>query len=182
LDFVDKLRLLLTSCDDRRLAEYEPLSWWDFTDANNKSKAFQKFLGNGLTRSLVAAQGREMSARTGGLIFCQLMFGLLSFDDHVDRVLDGPTSEVWIDPWINYLRDKNVELHNECELAAIHCDKTGVKCMTVQRPNGDAEHVTADYYVLCWRYRRSGWNGCSRGSLRRPIQAWRELGSCKPGG
>jgi hypothetical protein len=23
-----------------------------------------------------------------------------------DRVLNGPTSEVWIDPWVDYLRDE----------------------------------------------------------------------------
>ena len=38
---------------------------------------FQKFLADGLTRSLVAARGREMSARTGGYILLQLLQDLV---------------------------------------------------------------------------------------------------------
>src|SRR4051812_29140461 len=64
--FVGLLGDLLSACDARRFGEYENKSWWVFADAERRSAGFQKFLADGLTRSLVAARAREMSARTGG--------------------------------------------------------------------------------------------------------------------
>ena len=63
--FVNRLLVLLTSCDQRRFAEYEHQSWWEFSGAETRSAAYGKFLADGLTRTLVAAKAHEMSARTG---------------------------------------------------------------------------------------------------------------------
>ena len=90
---------LLTSCDERRYEQWEQVSWWEFTGAEGKSEQFKKFLVDGMTRTLVAAQAKKMSARTGGSIATQIMLDMVKVNGHVDRVLDGPTSEVWIDPW-----------------------------------------------------------------------------------
>ncbi|WP_235624072.1 FAD-dependent oxidoreductase [Mycolicibacterium goodii] len=68
--FAERLLTLLCSCDERRFGQWENLSWWEFMDADHRSTAFQKFLADGMTRTLVAAKAREMSARTGGLILC----------------------------------------------------------------------------------------------------------------
>src|SRR6516165_3966860 len=40
---------ILTSCPQRRLAEYERTSWWEFVGAERRSKSYQKFLADGLT-------------------------------------------------------------------------------------------------------------------------------------
>ena len=66
LHFADRLLLFLTSCEKRRFAEYEQQSWWTFAGAEERSPAYGKFLADGLTRTLVAAKAREISARTGG--------------------------------------------------------------------------------------------------------------------
>ena len=97
---VERLLTLLTSCDERREQQWDLQSWWDYTGAERRSAAFQRFLADGLTRTLVAARGREMSARTGGLILVQLLQDLTRAGGRADRVLDAPTSEVWIDPWV----------------------------------------------------------------------------------
>ena len=34
--FVDRLLLLLTSCEERRFAEYENVSWWEFSGAESR--------------------------------------------------------------------------------------------------------------------------------------------------
>ena len=41
-----------------------------------------------------------MSARTGGAILLQLLQDLAKPGGQADRVLYGPTSDVWIDPWV----------------------------------------------------------------------------------
>ncbi|MFL5754112.1 MAG: NAD(P)-binding protein [Bacteroidia bacterium] len=64
--FAKKLWILTSSCYERRLAEYEKISWWDFIGAEGRSPAYQQLLAVGLTRTLVAAKAKEASARTGG--------------------------------------------------------------------------------------------------------------------
>ncbi|WP_029110341.1 FAD-dependent oxidoreductase [Mycobacterium sp. URHD0025] len=144
--FVERLLTLLCSCEERRFGQWENTSWWDFIQADQRSPQFQKFLAKGMTRTLVAAKATEMSARTGGLVLCQLMFDLVRADGRLDRVLDGPTSAVWIDPWIEHLDDLGVTLRHGCRVNGIDCDGkriTGVS-MSV---NGSAEQIVADHYV-----------------------------------
>ena len=144
--FVELLLTLLTSCDKRRYDEWEQISWWEYSGAEQRSPAFQKFLADGLSRSLVAARAREISARTGGLILCQLLLSLMRRGGRVDRVLDGPTSEVWIDPWVEHLRTTGVALRSGWEVAGIDCDGHRVTGVTLQDGNS-TERVTADHYV-----------------------------------
>ena len=144
--FVERLLTLLTSCDERRLEQWDNASWWDYTGASRRSAAYQQFLADGLTRTLVAARAREMSARTGGLILCQLLFDLTRAGGRADRVLDAPTSEVWIDPWVTHLRAQGVVLKGGCEVAGIDCRDGRIRGATVQGPGGP-ETVQADHYV-----------------------------------
>jgi uncharacterized protein with NAD-binding domain and iron-sulfur cluster len=144
--FSERLLTLLASCDERRYEQWERESWWEYVDADQRSAAFRRFLADGLTRSLVAARGREMSARTGGLILAQILFDLTRAGGRADRVLDAPTSEAWIDPWRAHLTARGVTLRASCEVAGIGSDGRRVTGATVQTPAG-AEAVTADFYV-----------------------------------
>jgi uncharacterized protein with NAD-binding domain and iron-sulfur cluster len=144
--FFGRLLTLLCSCDERRYQQWDCVSWWDYTDAANKSPAFQKFLVTGLTRTLVAAQAEQISARTGGLILCQLLLDMVTPGEHVDRVLNGPTSEVWIEPWIAQLRKLGVALRDDCAIAGIDCDGRRVTGVTVQGAAGP-ERIFADHYI-----------------------------------
>ena len=117
--FVERLLTLLTSCDERRLGQWELQSWWSFVDAEQRSPAFRKFLADGLTRTLVAARAREMSARTGGSILLQLLFDLTRAGGRADRVLDGPTSDVWIDPWAAHIEGLGAEIRRDAPVEGI---------------------------------------------------------------
>jgi hypothetical protein len=64
--FVGKLWQVYTSCDARREEIYETIGWWEFVDASNKSVGYQKFLAEGLTRSLVAANAQLANAHVEG--------------------------------------------------------------------------------------------------------------------
>lgn len=144
--FISRLVTLLCSCDERRLEQWELISWWDYAGAAQRSPAFQKFLADGMTRTLVAARARELSARTGGLILCQLLFDLVRADGRLSRVLDGPTSEVWIDPWVAHLGALGVDLHVDRPVTAINCDGQRITNVTVAGAAGP-QTVVADHYV-----------------------------------
>jgi uncharacterized protein with NAD-binding domain and iron-sulfur cluster len=139
---MERLLTLLTSCDDRRYEQWEQQAWWDYIDAERRSKAFQKWLGEGLTRTLVAARGREISARTGGLILAQIVFDLTRAGGRADRVLDAPTNEAWIDPWVAHLRGLGVELRLESPVQGLT-----VRDGRIAGATTPAGTVTADHYV-----------------------------------
>ncbi len=115
--FVRKLLVYLTSSDERRYGEWEYVSWSDFVKANEFSESYRKFLGGGLTRTLVAAKGDKASTRTIGLmaeafvyaIIAQGTNGAISGYGAADRVLNAPTNEAWIDPWVAHLRSMGVK-------------------------------------------------------------------------
>ncbi len=144
--FVDRLLVLLTSCDERRFGQWERQSWWAFVDAEHHSVGFRKFLADGLTRTLVAAQAHEMSARTGGYILLQLFFDLARVGGRADRLLDAPTSEAWIDPWVEHLRSAGVDLRDGSAVVGIGCEHGRITGVTVERA-GTPAAVTADHYV-----------------------------------
>jgi len=145
--FVERLTRLLTSCDERRFNEFENQSWWEFVRAERMSEGFQKFLADGLTRTLVAARAKEMSARTGGLILCQLLFDIARVGGRADRVLDGPTSDVWIDPWIARLRRYGrITWNLEHEVTGIDCVGKRITGVSLKTPGGPESGVH-DYYI-----------------------------------
>ncbi len=138
---------ILTSCRERRLGEYESVGWWQFVGAEGRSAAYQKFLATGITRSLVAAKARTASTRTIGDIFVQLLIPLLEpTGGATDRVLDGPTSLVWIDPWLDYLRSKGVHYIFNAEITGIETNSSGVSGIVVDN-NGYRQVVSGDYYL-----------------------------------
>ena len=146
LFFATKMWQFLTSCEERRLVEYERTNWWDFIEAGLRSAAYQKYFGNAITRSLVAAKARRASTKTIGDIFVQLVFEILLPGVAADRVLNGPTSDVWIHPWLRYLQEQGVVYHLNADVRAIHCDRGVVRGATVAVGSGLRE-VTGDYFI-----------------------------------
>src|SRR5215207_538613 len=146
--FMERLLTLLTSCDERRFEQFEQQSWWDFSGAERRGKAYRTFLADGLTRTLVAARAREMSARTGGSILLQLLFDLTRAGGRADRVLNAPSPEAWIAPWVAHLERSGVALHARAPVAGIDFDGRRIAGVRVSRGAGvAAERVVADHYV-----------------------------------
>jgi uncharacterized protein with NAD-binding domain and iron-sulfur cluster len=146
LFFATKMWEFLTSCEERRLVEYERINWWDFIEAGARSSAYQKYFGNGITRSLVAAKARRASTKTIGDIFVQIVFEILLPGVAADRVLSGPTSDVWIDPWLEHLRGQGVAYHLNADVRQIECRAGIVRGATVAVGNALRE-VTGDYFI-----------------------------------
>ena len=147
LFFAKRIFVLLTSCDERRFGQWEHVSWWDFIDAENKSLNYRRYLARGLTRTLVAMRAEEGSARTVGYVLIQLLLDLLGANDAVDRILDGPTSDVWIHPWLDFLRAQGVEFNLGARARAIHMAAGSVSSVEVEYDDGTTEHIVADYYI-----------------------------------
>lgn len=127
--YMRRLWQILTSCDERRDVQYEQIPWWEFIDAEQKSLAYQRYLGN-MTRTLVAANPHKVSTRTNGNNWLQVLQGMFSGGN--DRVLDGPTNEVWIHPWLKYLLGQGVRYYVNARAVEIQTDGKEVSAFKIE--------------------------------------------------
>jgi len=141
--FAAKILQFFTSSDARRLGEYEQMSWWDFLDADHYSQAFQRQL-RAVPRTMVAMDPKKGSAKTVGKISMQLILDYATTGVNNDRTMGGPTSEMWLDPWLALLGSLGVGLHPGTTVANIAV--SGGKISGVTLTSGTT--LTADYYVL----------------------------------
>ncbi|HVZ55326.1 MAG TPA: FAD-dependent oxidoreductase [Chitinophagaceae bacterium] len=148
--FAGRVWQLVSSCQERRQNEYERLSWWQFTEAARFSKTYQHLLVEGLTRTLVAAKAELASTKTGGDIFLQLIYCMTDPSVNTDRVLNGPTNDQWLLPWVSYLREKHVSLQQGISAVRLNLDPSArqIASVTLQDWNGKQWEVRGDYYIL----------------------------------
>ncbi|MER6712047.1 FAD-dependent oxidoreductase [Streptomyces sp. NPDC006129] len=153
--FANRLLVHLTSCEARREGQWEKVAWWDFIRAEEMSEEYRTVLGIGQTRNLVATRAEVASTRTVGRVIIEalLLWGLLGrgmdgADADVDRVLNAPTSEAWIDPWETHLRSLGVEFALGTHVHEVLYDGGRVTGVRVSgRDGGEERVVTADHYV-----------------------------------
>ncbi|MEV6942323.1 FAD-dependent oxidoreductase [Streptomyces sp. NPDC051172] len=152
--FADRLLVHLTSCDARREDQWEKTAWWDFIRAEEMSEEYRTLLGIGQTRNLVATRAEVASTRTVGRVIIEalILWGLLGRgldgDADIDRVLDAPTSEAWIDPWETHLRSQGVEFVLGTQVREVVYEGGRVTGVRVAARDGSRERtVTADHYV-----------------------------------
>jgi uncharacterized protein with NAD-binding domain and iron-sulfur cluster len=145
--FGSKVWQIVTSCRERRDDEYEKIGWWEFIGAEHRSLAYQKLLAHGITRSLVAAKARTASTKTIGDIFIQLLFDIVTPGPSTDRVLNGPTNDVWVDPWRRYLESRGVAYYLNSKAVAVSFDGQRVRSATINR-GGSTLTVTGDYFIF----------------------------------
>lgn len=149
--FTDRIWQLMTSCNDRYFNEYEQIGWWEYLRASDFSANYRALLVEGLTRSLVAAKAQSASTRTVGTIFLQLIYGMLSSKSRdTDRVLNGPTTMVWLRPWLQYLESKGVVYHHGQEGIDILMNGDKVSGVNFRAVDGSqtVHTVKGDYYLL----------------------------------
>jgi len=144
--FVTRLLALATSCDGRFRDEYENITFWKFIDAAARSENYRRYLGQGMTRSLVAMRAEDSSTRTVGRILLQLFYGILIRGRVFDRLLAGPTNDVWIDPWRAHLSRLGVTMVPNAAARSLNVNGKRIASVSIER-NGQLEAVTADFYV-----------------------------------
>ncbi len=145
--YTERVWQLLTSSEERRAAEFEGQGWWDYIDADNKQRSaeYRAYLGS-TPRVLVAADPKVANTKTVGDVLLQLLFNLVDPGVSADRVLNGPTNDVWINPWLAHLRWLGVVYKHEAEVTAIRCKGDRITAVQVRENNQERE-VTADFYV-----------------------------------
>jgi len=145
--FAERIWQLMTSSYERRKHEYERMGWWEFVEASRFSDNYKTFLARGLTRTLVAAHAETVSTKTGGDIMLQLMFDIAKPGRSSDCILNGPTNEVWIDPWLDYLKSKGLTYNFNSKVIEIKTEKPDRVSGVVVEQEGELKSIQGDFYI-----------------------------------
>ncbi len=147
--FAERLLVFLTSCDERRYGQWEHVSWWDFVGAESRSEEYKNVVARGLTRTVVAAKEQVASTRTIGNMGEAIVMNAMGRgnDGAVDRVLDAPTNEAWIDPWVKLLRKLGVRFHAGQLVDGLELRGGRVVGARVRDTRGRRREIDADWFV-----------------------------------
>ncbi|MFF9898229.1 FAD-dependent oxidoreductase [Streptomyces longispororuber] len=147
--FVNRALVFLTSCDERRDDQWEAEPWWDFVRAERMSYDYRRILAIGVTRNIVATKAEVASTRTVGTLGEAFVFNALGrgADGPPDRILNAPTNEAWIDPWVEHLRSLGVDFRVGWTVREVAYGGGRVTKAVIEDPRGARQDVTADHYV-----------------------------------
>jgi uncharacterized protein with NAD-binding domain and iron-sulfur cluster len=148
--FLSKMIAFVTSGPKRRLGQWEELSFAQFVNSPRMSKPYQELLTDMFTGTLVAAKPDKANAHTMGKMAEAWVYSTLGLGgyDAPDRVLDAPTNEALIDPWMAHLRSLGVQFSDGATLTKLDVAGGRISGARVTGPTGAVTAVTADYYVL----------------------------------
>ena len=133
-EFATRVWQLMTSSRERAVQEYERLPWSTYLGSKHQSEAFRRFL---VGRAHPHARGRhpgggEHRGRRNRAHGARLRHRSARAPSD-DRLLCGPTNDVWLTPWLAHLRGAGVDYHLNAEVTAIHCDGERITGVTVRR-------------------------------------------------
>ena len=147
--FISRLLDFMSTCTKRRFAKLENEKWWDYVGASSRSVQYRKLLAEGMTRSLVAMDAEIANSRTVGSILVRMIMSMTSQSGTMDRVLNAPTSDAWITPWVAYLFGRGVKIYPNSVVQRVEFDGKKITGVVVQQPTGAAT-ITGDYYLAAF--------------------------------
>ncbi|TXK75173.1 FAD-dependent oxidoreductase [Paenibacillus sp. N3.4] len=146
--YARKLWQVMTSCEQRIQEEYNLIDWWNFIEADQQSVAFQKIFA-GFTKTLVACQSKIANTQTVGPVAVQMTMDITTPGTSFVRLLNGPTNEKWIYPWLSFLQDKGVDYHLGAKVESIDCVDGLIRGAKITE-EGRTFDVEADYYIAAF--------------------------------
>ena len=147
-----KLAVYVTSCDERKIGQWDNMTWEKYIGADRASAEYNRYLADGIIRNLAASKSRDASAHSIGLVGEASIWSILLLGNDIDnkgfdRVLNGPTSSQWLDPWVQYLRSLGVSFQVGKALSGLQANGRHIAAATVAGAGSVPEPVVADWYV-----------------------------------
>ncbi|MFA1538232.1 hydroxysqualene dehydroxylase [Actinomadura monticuli] len=147
--FLQKMIAFVTSGPLRRYKQWEDMSFAQFVHSDKMSKQYQELLVQMFTGTLVAAKPDKANAHTMGKMAEAWVYSTLGLGGYKapDRLLNAPTNEALIDPWITYLKSLGVVFQPDATLTGLTVTDRKISGAQVTGANGTTT-VEADHYVL----------------------------------
>ncbi|MDX1511199.1 MAG: FAD-dependent oxidoreductase [Nitriliruptorales bacterium] len=146
--FASRMAVYMSSCDERRLGQWERVPWSEFIRDSEEAGDVHRFFGLTFAQFLQAAKSDDASAHFSARMFELFAYTVLGrgTDASLLRVFDAPTNEAWIDPWIRELERLGVDLRLGHTVERLHLSDGMVRAATVTTKRGTT-HLTADWFV-----------------------------------
>lgn len=161
----EKIWQLFTSCRQRRENEYEAIGWRQFAEAHKYSEAYDHLFVDGLTGALVAGKAALANTRTNGGILIQMLLDFIRPFRTSDRILNAPTHEAWLSPWLKYLKEQGVVYRFGSTVEDLVCDAEKITGVWVSDREHGRQKFTADYYLCALPVERAATLVSSRALL-----------------
>jgi uncharacterized protein with NAD-binding domain and iron-sulfur cluster len=147
--FATRLLVFLTSSDARRFGQWEKTAWWDYVDAASRNAEYQAVAGRGMTRALVAAKEEVASTRTIGNMAEAFLYTIMGRgrDGAPDRVLNAPTNEAWINPWVRMLKALGVRFEVGQTIEGLEVSGARIVAARSRDRQGVRRRIEADWFV-----------------------------------
>jgi len=147
--FADRLAVYMSSCDARRLGQWEHTRWDEFIGSNRYSADYRKVFAETLSHFLQASKTELTSANFAAFIWEVAIYTLLGrgADGSLIRQLDAPTNDAWIDPWLDHLRKLGVRLRLGYAVTALDPRDGRIQQAVLVGSKG-VHRVRADFYVV----------------------------------
>ncbi|MEU5048792.1 FAD-dependent oxidoreductase [Streptomyces sp. NPDC021096] len=160
--FAGRLLVWFTSSERRRTQEWERVPWFEYTKAARMSANYRQLLAVGITRNIVATKAEVASTKTVATCIEAFLFNAMGrgADGEPDRVLNAPTNEAWINPWITHLRSLGVEFRTGWGVRDLRLAGGRITEAVLQDASGARQSVTADHFVSAMpvEHARTTWN------------------------
>lgn len=149
LGLAQRLLVYFTSCDERRYGQYEYQSFAQFARGVNAHPNYMWVIST-VTRTLVAAKENIASARTMCNMAEAFLLNLINrgAQGFPDMVLNAPTNEAWIDPWVAHLTDLGVRFEVGSTISSLTTDGGRVRSARTVGADGRPGEVEADWFVV----------------------------------
>jgi uncharacterized protein with NAD-binding domain and iron-sulfur cluster len=145
----DRLAVFFSSCDERRIGQWDAMSWDDFIGADRYTDDYRRAFAEPWSHMLQASTADNTSAKFVGQILEWMIYGLAGRGTNgpLDRIFDAPTNEAFVDPWVAELDRLGVRLRLGQTVSRLHCERGRLVGATVEGPQTGRHRVAADWYV-----------------------------------
>ncbi|EAU66249.1 NAD(P)-binding protein [Stigmatella aurantiaca] len=162
LQFSLRVLRYMLSCPQRRAAEMEELSWWEYLEGYDLKKGTRLYrygeafahLVKSSSRVLAALDGAQGDARTCGNTYVQLLAQALVPTPRNNCTLNGPTSEAWFTHWRTHLERLGVKFFQgslagfQLENGRLVAQMDYLSKPKAPEPHGGAGDKEAVYFVV----------------------------------
>jgi 15-cis-phytoene desaturase len=145
--FLKRIAIVKSFCTERRFAEFENVTWWEYMHADSFSPQYQNLVQM-ISGTILAANPRNANAHIVGTLAADIIDRtLVPGDRGILIMLDGPTSDMWIDPWVQHLLSLGVKFQLNTTLTSFQMSSDGSRVSSASVDhNGSPDTIVADVF------------------------------------
>jgi uncharacterized protein with NAD-binding domain and iron-sulfur cluster len=145
--FLKRIAIVKSFCTERRFAEFENVTWWEYMHADKYSPQYQNLVEM-ISGTILAANPRNANAHIVGTLAADIIDRtLVPGDRGILIMLDGPTSDMWIEPWVQHLLSLGVKFQLNTTLTSFQMSSDGTRVTSASvEYNGQPDTVHADVF------------------------------------